>query len=112
METTHDETDLTFSPDTGEMPGLASFSSHVGEKFDVLVPKGSSQLELVEAKPLSAQTGAPPEDGFSLVFKSAIDCTLAQGSVALEHEKIGWIVLFLVPTGEDEESKYFEARLD
>ena len=112
METTHDETDLAFSLDSGEVQGLASFSPHVGEKFDVLVPEGLSQLELVEAKPLPAQTGAPQEDAFSLVFKTAIDCTLTQGSVALEHEKIGWIVLFLVPTGEDEESKYFEAILD
>ncbi len=108
METTYDKS-FADSGDSGELPGLARFSAHVGEKFDVLVPKGAWQLELVEAKPLPAQSGALAEEAFSLVFKADIDCTIGQGSVALDHEKIGWNVMYLIPIGEDEEGLYFEA---
>ncbi len=108
MDTTYDKS-IADSGDSGELPGLARFSAHVGEKFDVVVPKGAGQLELVEARPLPAQGEAADEDGFSLVFKAAIDCTIGQGSVALDHEKIGWNVMYLIPIGEDEEGQYFEA---
>ena len=108
MDTTYDKS-FAESGDRGERPGLARFSAHVGEKFDVLVPKGAWQLELVEAKPLPAQSGALEEEAFSLVFKAAIDCTIGQGSVALDHKKVGWNVMYLIPIGEDEEGRYFEA---
>ena len=107
MDTTYDKT--IASSDTGDLPGLARFSPHVGEKFDVLVPKGSWQLELVDVKPLPAHAGASDEDAFSLVFKADIDCTISQGSVALDHETVGWNVLYLIPIGEDEDGQYFEA---
>jgi hypothetical protein len=77
--------------------------------FDVLVPKGPWRLELVEVKPLAVQAAGSDEDAFSLVFKAEIDCTIRQGSVALEHEKIGWTVLYLIPIGEDEQARYYEA---
>ena len=107
MDTTYNKT--LASDVTEDLPGISRFRAHVGEMFDVLVPKGPWRLELVEVKPLAAQAGASDEDAFSLVFKAEIDCTISQGSVALEHEKIGWTVLYLVPIGEDEQAQYYEA---
>ena len=107
MDTTYDKT--LASADTEELPGISRFSAHGGEMFDVLVPKGSWRLELVDVKALPAQAGAPDGDAFSLVFKADIDCTISQGSVALDHETVGWNVLYLIPIGEDDDGQYFEA---
>ena len=109
METLHDKTAVDLSASIDEMPELSRFTPYIGEKFDVRLPQGSLQIELVEAKALPGRAGAPYEYSFSLVFKAATDCELAQGSVALDHEKVGWVVLFLVPIGEDQDGRYFEA---
>jgi hypothetical protein len=109
MEMLRDETAEDVSANIEEMLELSRFTPYIGEKFDVSsLPQESLQLELVEAKALPGHAGAPYEDSFSLVFRAANDCTLGQGSVALEHEKVGWIVLFLVPSGEDQDGRYFE----
>lgn len=111
MDTTYDKS-FADSDDSGELTGLARFSAHIGEKFDVLVPKRAGELELLEAKPLPAQPGDPGAESYSLLFKGAVDCPIDQGSVALDHEKIGWNVMYLISLGKDEEGKYFEAILE
>jgi hypothetical protein len=110
MKTLHDETAADLSADIYEMPELSRFIPYIGEKFDVSsLRQGSLQIELVEAKALPGHAGEPHEDSFSLVFRAPNGCGLAQGSVALNHEKVGWVVLFLVPIGKDEDGRYFEA---
>ena len=92
-----------------ESPDLASFSPFVGRRFDVTAAQGVVALELIEAKMLRTSQDAPRQDPFSLVFKAGKDCELWQGPVTLEHESMGPLDLFLVPIGEDQEGRYFEA---
>ena len=112
METLHNQSATDLSADIEEIPALGRFTPHIGEKFDVTLPQGSLQIELVEAKALAGHVGAPSEDSFSLVFKAEKDCKLDDGSVALDHEKVGWVVVFLVAIGEDEDGRYFETILN
>jgi hypothetical protein len=109
MDTTYDKNLASGSSDSGATSDLARFRSHVGDQFDVLVPKGSWQLQLVEANPMPPQGGVQDDDGIMLIFKAPLDCTISQGSVALDHEEIGWTVLYMIPIGEDEHGQYFEA---
>ena len=92
-----------------DLPVLASFSPFVGRRFDVTATQGAVELELIEAKALRAGVGAPRQDPFSLVFKASKDSDLWQGPVTLGHELMGQLDLFLVPIGEDQEGRYFEA---
>lgn len=109
METLYDDATAKPSADIEDIPELDRFTPYIGEKFDVALPHGSLQIELVEAKALPEYTGGQSNGAFSLVFRAPNDCTLAQGSVALDHEKAGWVIVFLVPIGEDEDGQYFEA---
>jgi hypothetical protein len=52
------------------------------------------------------------DDGISLIFKAPVDCTISQGSVALDHEQIGWTVLYMNPIGQDDDGQYFEAMFN
>jgi hypothetical protein len=109
METTDDKTLASGSSDSGAASDLDRFRSHIGDQFDVLVPKGSWQLQLVEANPMPAHGGVQDDEGISLIFKAPVDCTISQGSVALDHEQIGWTVLYMNPIGQDDDGQYFEA---
>jgi len=113
METLHDERTVDRLTDTDEVSVLDRFIPYIGERFNVAsLPDVSLQIELVEAKASSGRAGTPQEDSFSLIFRAARNCPLDQGSVALEHAGAGWIVVFLVPIGEDQDGQYFEAIFD
>lgn len=112
MDTIEDQAGSAQSTNVDDTPGLERFTAHIGEKFDVSLPGEPLQLELVQAKELSGHGGIPDEDSFSLVFRAASNCPLADGPVALEHDKLGWIVVFLVAMGEDRDGRYFEAIID
>ena len=112
MDTTYDTTLASDSSDSEEASDLDRFRSHIGEQFKVLVPKVSWQLQLVEANPTPDLGGVQDDDGITLMFKAPVDCTIKQGSVALDHEQIGWTVLYMIPIGKDDDSQYFEAMLN
>jgi hypothetical protein len=109
MVTTFDKILDSDSSDFVEASDLERFRSHIGDQFEVLVPKVPWQLQLVEANPIPDQGGVQYDDGITLVFKAPIDCTIRQGSVALDHEQIGWTVLYMNPIGKDDDGQYFEA---
>lgn len=109
MDTLYDDAGSNRAADIEDIPELDRFTPHVGEKFEVALSQGSLRIELVEATALPAYTGAHSKGSFSLVFRAPKDCELAQGSVALDHEKVGWVILYLVPIGEDQDGRYFEA---
>jgi hypothetical protein len=109
METLDNDTAPHPSSDLEQTPELSRFTPYIGDKFDVSLPQTSLQIELVEAKALPGHAGEPCGDSFALVFKAANDCGLVQGPVAIDHEKVGWVVMFLVLIGEDHDSQYFEA---
>jgi hypothetical protein len=109
MEAFDDQSDSDIALEAERLPALGDFLSHIGEWFAVCAPQGSLEIQLVEAKALPAQFGVAYEDAFSLVFKAAHDCVLIDGSVALDHENVGWVVLFLALIHEDENGRFFEA---
>ena len=94
----------------------AIFAEHLGEIFRVLLESGERlELELVEIAPLAsvapgdrARPSARP-DPFSIEFKGPRDKALAQGTVQVEHDEMGTFDLFLVPVGEDQEGRQYEA---
>ena len=112
MDTTYDKTLAPGSTDSAAASDLDRFRSHIGEQFKVLVPKVSWQLQLVEANPTPDLGGVQDDDGITLMFKAPVDCTIKQGSVALDHEQIGWTVLYMIPIGKDDDSQYFEAMFN
>jgi hypothetical protein len=112
MVTTYDEILDADSSDSAEASDLERFRSHIGDQFEVLVPKVPWQLQLVEADPMPDQGGVQDDDGISLIFKAPVDCTISQGSVALDHEQIGWTVLYMNPIGQDDDGQYFEAMFN
>lgn len=109
METFHDQTGSASSAEVEDAPALEDFLPHVGETFVVALPQGATDMELVEAKTLPSHPGTAYEDAFSLVFRAAPDCSFTDGSVAVDHEQVGWVVLFLTRIGEDEQGRYFQA---
>ena len=72
----------------------------------------ASRVSAEQWRPLTGPSGTPGGDSFSLVFKGSKSCTLADGPVALDHAKLGWLVVFLVTMGEDADGRYFEATID
>jgi hypothetical protein len=109
MEILEKDHDRQQSADLDRTPELDRFLPYVGEQFDVSLPMGSLKIELVEANALPGSAGAYSEDSFSLVFRAPNDCDLTLGSVAIDHDQVGWVVMFLMPIGEDQNGQYFEA---
>ena len=95
----------------------ATFAERLGETFrTVLEPGNLLELELVEVEALgSASPGddqprpSARQNPFSIVFRGPKDKTLAQGTFRMEHDAIGSFDLFLVPIGEDQDGRQYEA---
>ena len=89
---------------------LDLFHPHVGSTFTVATAEEETRdLELIEAKPLKTNPGAPRQDAFSLMFRGPIDLYFPQNTYAVSHPRLGTVHLFLVPRQPDEEGTYFEA---
>jgi hypothetical protein len=90
----------------------STFAEHLGETFRAVVePENQLELELVEVEVLGS---APPQDpprreSFSIVFRGPKDNALAQGTFRMEHDEIGGFDIFLVPIGEDQDGRQYEA---
>ena len=109
METLEDDPVWESPADIDVPPALEDFLPHIGETFTAGVPGGTVEIQLVDARPLEDHPSMGFEDSFSLLFRAPPDCPLTEGSVALDHDAAGWVVLFLVSAGEDEDGRYFEA---
>lgn len=109
MDTVKDDPAESVPVDFDSPSALEDFLPHVGEMFAAALPEGTAQIELVAARAIDDQPGMGFEDSFSLRFRAEPDCPIGQGSVALDHPTVGWVVLFLAPAGEDEDGRYFEA---
>ena len=84
-----------------EAKEFGDFEPHVGTVFSI-VAEGLPPLDLVldEAKALkaSAQDRRPP---FQLIFRRAGEA-LPQGLYQFRHDAMGDLVIFVVPTGQNE----------
>ncbi len=83
------------------------FSPLLDQRFDLLLADGPVQLRLVEAKPLHRVPGG--RDQFSLIFKSADQRVLPQGTYALEHARANGLALFIVAVARDAEGVSYQA---
>ncbi|MCB1860780.1 MAG: hypothetical protein KDI47_03495 [Gammaproteobacteria bacterium] len=89
---------------------LDSFAPLVGQTFIGKSSNGfSAELELTEAVSITAHANQPRQDPFSLLFRVAAESGLWQGTLRIEHPEFGSAELFLVPVGEDQKGRYFEA---
>ncbi len=91
---------------------LADFAEWVGSDFRVADESGGAiGLELVEAKPLAPQRGAPRPEPFSLIFRGPRDRPLDQRIHTLQHDRLGQFALFLAPIGpgSDGRGPYYQA---
>lgn len=89
---------------------LDTFAPLVGQRFMGKSSEGlSAELELTEAVSILAHANQPRQDPFSLVFRVAAEAGLWQGMIQIEHPDFGSAELFLVPIGEDQKGRYFEA---
>lgn len=88
----------------------ADFAAHLGTTFRLRLPDGAGlDVVLQEA---SLHPHLPPQPGrrrgFSLVFRSSLPGHLPQGTYRLDHEAMGTMELFLVPTGPREGGMCYE----
>ncbi len=81
-----------------ETLSLAQFTPLVGQVFNAQAAEGSLELRLIEATALSP-SGVGRHEPFSLMFVSAGDVWLTQGTYALEHAALPELTMFLVPVG-------------
>jgi hypothetical protein len=85
----------------------ATFDPHVGTSFRLLREGAPGvELMLVEVGDIGRE-----RDGrsFSLLFRAPAASGLGQGTVELEHERLGSVVIFLVPVGADADGVRYEA---
>lgn len=81
----------------------------VGEQFTIRAADGEvvarlEQLDLAAAPPAP---GMP--QGFSITFRGPVEPALQQGMHELVHDRIGPVVVFLVPLARDAAGSTYEA---
>lgn len=89
------------------------FSKHVNTKFNVNAEAPQPiELELVEVKSYENKDKSGEQSGmerFSVYFKGPSNPFLQQATYSLLHERLGEVVLFLVPIAQDENGFRYEA---
>ena len=83
------------------------FAENLNTKFVFrLDAEKTIELELTDI----SEAGSPPNlEQFSLLFRGPAEFYLPQQIYPLEHERIGALSIFLVPTGRDEDGFEYEA---
>ena len=87
------------------------FSRHLHTTFRVRA-EGAEALELELTEVLSYRGGENEQDGmerFSLFFQGPGGDMLKQNTYELEHERLGSLMLFLVPIAKNERGFRYEA---
>lgn len=90
------------------------FADKIGDVF-VIGEEGvpAIALTLKEAKLLNPQWGLPGvRPPFSLDFLAADPRVLVQRLYRLEHERLGPVTIFLVPSGQDAEGVRYHATFN
>jgi hypothetical protein len=78
----------------------------LNEKFQVQHDLGTMEVELIEATEIAAD---PRPEQFSIVFRGPTEPPARQGMYKFEHDQMGDFDLFIVPIGQDDEGRYYEA---
>jgi hypothetical protein len=95
----------------------STFSERVGETFAVHDERDIVEVVLAEVTDLAhaPERGikpSPDKEGFALLFLGTGQVALGQGTYTMSHSELGTFPLFLVPTGESEKGRYFEAVIN
>jgi hypothetical protein len=90
------------------------FKPAVGQTFALDADDaGKLDLELVAARTHPPDGPAQDESGtrspFNLLFRGPVDPVLPQRIYRLEHDSVGPLEVFIVPTGRDESGTSYEA---
>jgi hypothetical protein len=87
------------------------FRDNLNTKFRVLLDAPRPvELELVEVKSYEPKPNEQPGmERFALYFNGPGDIYLPQYNYPLEHDKMGQLVVFIVPIGHDERGFRYEA---
>ena len=86
-----------------ESVSAETFLPHRGSEFEIREPGGDvvAVIRLAEVRSLGQQPGAPRVDPFALEFSGPSQPALEQAIHRLEHQELGALEVFLVPTGLD-----------
>lgn len=83
------------------------FREHLGSTFRVAIgPEQTLELMLDECNDLGSTAR---QEQFSLIFTGPLNLQLPQMTYTIEHEKLGSLLLFIVPIRRDESHFYYEA---
>lgn len=96
---------------------LDTFTKHSGECFLVSCDGlGPVELELVEVEDLRDPKRKLPEhvrqDPFQLTLRGPLDPLLPQGLYTVEHNELGSVQLFIVPTGPVDGSNWYDVVIN
>jgi hypothetical protein len=82
------------------------FEPHSGDDFEIIGPKGTLPLKLLEVRRL----GTAHRDGgaFSLTFQSAPGPHLPQAIYPVAHPMLGTLEIFIVPLGPKNGGNQYE----
>ena len=86
----------------------AEFAACVNQDVEVVTSAGPLVLQLFEARPLGARSGAAREP-FALSFRGPAELRLPQGIYKMSNVQLGEMEIFLVQIAADQTSSTFEA---
>jgi len=89
------------------LPTHDAFAGCLNHKFRIHID-GSEPLE-AELVEVSEHLVTPRQERFAIVFRTANDRFLGQGTRHIEHDQLGQFDLFLVPIAKDEAGTYYES---
>jgi hypothetical protein len=86
------------------------FAPTVGEPYALdLDGQGTLDFTLVEARALGDGSPAGGRPPFSIVFRGPLDPQLPQRTYGIAHERLGRLLIFLVPIARDEDGMRYES---
>lgn len=94
------------------MPEIFNYEALVGQlntKFSLIDAAEPIELELVE---VTEPTVTASQTFFSLFFLGSPDFMLPQGTYRMNHEQLGEMMVFLVPTARETDGFKYEAAFN
>lgn len=89
---------------------LALFEPEVGSSFTIAFTDARFELQLREATALKYHNPhIHTRHPFALLFVCPDQQVLEQGTYAIDHERLGKLEIFLVPTAADADGIHYEA---
>jgi hypothetical protein len=86
---------------------LQMFSEQLNTKFRMhYAPSKTAEIELIKVRDLGS---TPRHTQFSCIFLAPPDVPIFQSIYKVEHDRLGSLDLFLVPTGKDDTGVQYEA---